>query len=84
MKKIIIPVIVILFGAAGALAYKSLKIEKIPSLLDRHVADSEVNEWKQIKILVDDLHLKKTKKSNHNNTRLRLAEIYINEGNISG
>ncbi|MCR6637617.1 MAG: hypothetical protein NVV82_01080 [Sporocytophaga sp.] len=84
MKKIIIPVIVIVFGAAGALAYKSLKIEKIPSLLERHVAYSEANEWKQIKMLVDELHLKIRKNSNDNNSRLRLSEIYINEGNISG
>lgn len=83
MKKIIIPVVVIIFGAVGALAYKSLKIEKIPSLLDRRVADSDVNEWKHIKMSVDELHSKIRKNLNDNTSRLRLAEIYIEEGNIS-
>ncbi|MBO9699022.1 MAG: tetratricopeptide repeat protein [Sporocytophaga sp.] len=84
MKKIIIPVVVIIFGAVGALAYKSLRIEKIPSLLDRPVADSDVNEWKHIKRRVDELHSKIRKNSEDNTSRLLLAEIYANEGNISG
>ncbi|WP_028978709.1 tetratricopeptide repeat protein [Sporocytophaga myxococcoides] len=84
MKKIIIPVVVIIFGAVGALAYKSLRIEKIPSLLDRPVADSDVNEWKQIKKQVDELHSRIRKNSEDNNSRLVLANIYANEGSISG
>jgi len=84
MKKIIIPVVVIIFGAVGALAYKSLRIEKIPSLLDRPVADSDLNEWKHIKKNVDELHSKIRKNSEDNSSRLVLAKIYVNEGNVSG
>lgn len=85
MKKIIIPVVVIIIGAFGALAYKSLnKNEKIPLLLDRQVSDSEVSEWKEVKRQVEELHASLRRNPGDNTSRLKLAEIFINEGKSSG